>query len=122
MKELIKSTLVIMLVTLASITATAADPVKITSPDKKITVELQTAKGEFGWAVSKDGKMIYSINDIRLSVNGKTLGGKATAKGVKQKSVCETIKPVVPLKFSTIENNYTEDYINLTKDFYLHFN
>lgn len=112
MKELIKSTLVMMLVTLASITATAADPVKITSPDKKITVELQTAKGEFGWAVSKDGKMVYSINDIRLSVNGKTLGGKATAKGVKQKSVCETIKPVVPLKFSIIENNYNEAVVN----------
>lgn len=74
-----------MLATFASLAATAADPVRITSPDKKITVELQTAKGEFGWTVKKEGKEVYSIDDIRLSINGKALGGKAAVKNVKQK-------------------------------------
>ena len=99
---------VLMLVALIPMAATAADQVTITSPGKKITVDLQTAKGKFGWSVSKDGKKVYTIGDIRLGVNGKTLGGNAAVKSVKQKSVSETIKPVVPLKFSTIESNYTE--------------
>ncbi len=85
---------------------------KILSPDKSITVDLRTGKGEFGWTVSKNGKKVYSIKDIRLIVNGKTLAGQAAVKSVKQKSVSETVTPVVPLKFSNIENKYTEAKLN----------
>ena len=85
---------------------------KIFSPDKSIVVDLRTGKGNFGWSVTKNGKKVYTINDIRLIVDGKTLGGGDVVKSVKQKSVSETIKPVVPLKFSTIESKYTEAVMN----------
>ncbi|MBQ4039000.1 MAG: glycoside hydrolase family 97 protein, partial [Bacteroidaceae bacterium] len=85
---------------------------KIFSPDKSIVVDLRTGKGNFGWSVTKNGKKVYTINDIRLIVDGKTLAGDAAVKSVKQKSVSETIKPVVPLKFSTIESKYTEAVLN----------
>ena len=85
---------------------------KIFSPDKSIVVDLRTGKGNFGWSVTKNGKKVYTINDIRLIVDGKTLAGGDAVKSVKQKSVSETIKPVVPLKFSTIESKYTEAVMN----------
>ncbi|MBR4994806.1 MAG: glycoside hydrolase family 97 protein [Alistipes sp.] len=107
-----KSVWVLLLAIALPTALQAAESVKITSPNNKITVDLQTEKGKFGWTVSKDGKFIYSMEDIWLSMNGKKLGGEAEVKNVKQRVVSQTIKPVVPLKFSTIEDNYTEATIN----------
>lgn len=112
MKTIIKSAWAVLLAFAVTVAAQAAGPVKISSPNNKITVDLKTGKGEFGWTVSKDGKQVYSMEDVWLSINGKKLGGEAAVKNVKTKAVSETIKPVVPLKFSTIESNYTEATVN----------
>ena len=112
MNKFIKRVSAIMLLALIPIALHAEKQVKISSPDKKITVDLTTEKEKFGWTVSRDGVKVYTIEDIRLIVNGKPLAGKAAAKSVKQKSVSETITPIVPLKFSTIENKYTEAVVN----------
>ena len=112
MNKNIKQVWVLMLLLLIPFVARAAENVTISSPNKTVTVDLATEKGKFGWAVSRNGKKVYTVGDIRLSVNGKILAGKAAVKNVKQKSVSETITPVVPLKFSTIESNYTEAVVN----------
>ena len=106
MKIIIRTVWLMALALLVPMAVNADD--KIFSPDKSIVVDLRTGKGNFGWSVTKNGKKVYTINDIRLIVDGKTLAGDAAVKSVKQKSVSETIKPVVPLKFSTIESKYTE--------------
>lgn len=86
----------------------AAKPVTITSPNGEIIVDVQTEKGTLGWVVKKNGKILFTTTDVRLSVGGKTLGAGNAVKSVKQNQVSEIIKPVVPLKFSTIESKYTE--------------
>lgn len=110
MKIIIRTVWLMALALLVPMAANADE--KIFSPDKSIVVDLRTGKGNFGWSVTKNGKKVYTINDIRLIVDGKTLGGGDAVKSVKQKSVSETIKPVVPLKFSTIESKYTEAVLN----------
>lgn len=110
MKIIIRTVWLMALALLVPMAVNADD--KIFSPDKSIVVDLRTGKGNFGWSVTKNGKKVYTINDIRLIVDGKTLAGDAAVKSVKQKSVSETIKPVVPLKFSTIESKYTEAVLN----------
>lgn len=110
MKIIIRTVWLMALALLVPMAVNADD--KIFSPDKSIVVDLRTGKGNFGWSVTKNGKKFYTINDIRLIVDGKTLAGDAAVKSVKQKSVSETIKPVVPLKFSTIESKYTEAVLN----------
>ena len=110
MKIIIRTVWLMALALLVPMAVNADD--KIFSPDKSIVVDLRTGKGSFGWSVTKNGKKVYTINDIRLIVDGKTLAGDAAVKSVKQKSVSETIKPVVPLKFSTIESKYTEAVLN----------
>ena len=112
MNKFIKKLSAIMLLALAPIALQAQKVVKISSPDKKITVDLGTEKGNFGWTVSRDGVKAYTMEDVRMIINGKTYAGDAAVKNVKQKNVSETIKPVVPIKYSTIENNYTEAVIN----------
>ena len=112
MNRFIRKVSAMMLLALIPIAMHAQKVVKVESPDKKITVDLATEKGKFGWTVNRNGAKVYSMEDVRMIINGKTYAGNAAVKNVKQKSVSETIKPVVPLKFSTIENNYTEATIN----------
>lgn len=98
-------TFLLLLVTLS---VGAVQPVKILSPNRAIEVHVQTEKGKFGWTVSKDGQLIYSMQDVWLSMNGKMLGGDAAVKHVKLTAAEETIVPTIPLKQARIKNAYTE--------------
>ena len=90
-------------------------PVVITSPNGQLEVKLNTEKGKFGWTVSRGGRLIYTESNISLTLGSQVLGGSAAAKNVKQKTMSQTIKPVVPLKYSTIQDNYTEATIDFGK-------
>lgn len=95
---------------LAPIGVTAKNTV-IKSPDGHIAVEVNTATGHLGYSVSRDGRALYSINDIVLSAN-KTNYPEGKIKVGKAKHVQSSFKPVVPLKFSTINEDYNEVTIN----------
>ena len=112
MKTSLRKAFFVVALLLLSIGAKAAATSKIKSPNGVLTVELRTGKGQFGWTVKRRGKVVYTMNDISLTVGGQVLGGDAAVKGVKQKSVAQTINPVVPLKFSTIADFYNEATIN----------
>ena len=79
------------------IVADASSPYIIMSPKGVLKVELNTNKGELGWTVSKQGKLVYYESDISLNVNGKILGGTAAPKSVKQRRVSQVINPVAYL-------------------------
>ncbi|MBQ9559156.1 MAG: glycoside hydrolase family 97 protein [Bacteroidaceae bacterium] len=85
-----------------------AKSTRITSPSGQLVVELNTEKGQFGWTVRKNGKLIYTESNISLTIGNQVLGGEAAAKSVKLRTASQTITPVVPLKFSTIQDSYTE--------------
>ena len=82
---------------------------KITSPDGRIAVEVNTSN--LGYTVSRDGKTLYSITDIVLSLKKDNYGGKVKMGRVQH--VKSSFSPVVPLKFSTINEDYNEVTINV---------
>lgn len=84
----------------------------LTSPDGKIAVEVKTDKGQLGYTVKKDGRAVYSIEGIALKVGAQTLPVGAPKVG-KPRRVQQSFKPVVPLKFSTINEDYNETAINV---------
>lgn len=91
---------------LAAMPARAND--KITSPDGSITVDLRTGQAGLGWTVSRHGHVVYTETAVALKVGDKTLGATAKPKRVSQTSVDQTVKPVVPLKCSSIRDNYRQ--------------
>lgn len=91
--------------------AFCAEPVIISSPDGQLTVSINTTDGLF-WTVKRANKVVYTESGISVNVGGKLLGGTAKPKSIKQKQVVQTIKPVVPLKFSEITDQYTEATLN----------
>ena len=82
MNKFIRKVSAIMLFALIPVAVQAQKVVKISSPDKKITVDLSTEKGKFGWTVNRDGAKVYTMEDVRMIINGKTYAGDAAVKNV----------------------------------------
>ena len=91
---------------------TAEADTKITSPNGQITVSLRTGAEGLGWTVSQAGKKVYTESDVSVRIGETVLGSTNKAKGIKQRSAQETIRPVVPLKFAEINYSYNEATIN----------
>lgn len=92
-------------------TAMAGNETKITSPNGQIAVELRTEADGLSWTVSRDGKAVYSEDNITVNVGGKVLGN-TKVKSIRQRTASETIRPVVPLKFAEISYSYNEATLN----------
>lgn len=107
MKHTLSKTIVALFLGVAVATPTWASD-KITSPDGTITVDLQTGKAGLGWTVSRHGQQVYTERAVSLTVGGKTLGATAKPRRVSTTTVDQTIKPVVPLKASTIRDTYKQ--------------
>ena len=97
---------------LATFSVSAQKVNTITSPDGKIAVEVKTSTGHLGYTVSRDGKALYSINDIALSLK-KMNFPTGTIKVGKTFHVRNSFKPAVPLKFSTINEDYNQANISI---------
>lgn len=92
---------------LFSCIAMAGNETRITSPNGQIAVELRTDADGLSWTVSRGGKAVYSEANVTVNVGGKVLGN-TKVKSISQRTASETIRPVVPLKFSEISYSYNE--------------
>lgn len=92
---------------LFSCIAMAGNETRITSPNGQIAVELRTDADGLSWTVSRGGKAVYSEDNVTVNVGGKVLGN-TKVKSIRQRTASETIRPVVPLKFSEISYSYNE--------------
>ncbi|MWB95486.1 glycoside hydrolase family 97 protein [Flavobacterium sp. GA093] len=78
--------------------------------------ELLSPNGEIKVSVALEDKIYYSIkigndelaakNHLALHLKGESLGLNPKFSGSKTDKINEIIKPVVPLKFSSVSNNY----------------
>lgn len=107
-----KTLLMMSAVLLQAMTALAA-PVKGTSPNGKISVSVDADKNDISYTVYDGATKIYTVNGLSLTVNGKNLT-KGGIKRTSTRTVSQTIKPAVPLKFSTINSKYNELTLNLS--------
>lgn len=93
--------------------------------------ELLSPNGEIKVSVALEDKIYYSINiqneelaaknHLALTLKNETLGLNPKITGSKTGKVKEEIKPVVPLKFSTVSNNYNYLVLNFKGDYAVEF-
>ena len=104
-----------MLLTLALATTTLAQAkdVKVASPNGKIQAVITDNGGSLSYSALLDGKKIFTQTGLQMTLSTKTLGKNAKISGVKTRKVSNVIKPIVPLKQSTIKNNYTEATLSM---------
>ncbi|MBQ9286188.1 MAG: glycoside hydrolase family 97 catalytic domain-containing protein [Bacteroidaceae bacterium] len=107
-----KTSRILLALTLSLFAFSAKAASKITSPDGHISVEVNTTTGHLGYTVSRDGRVVYSFRDIALSLN-KTSFPVGKIKVGKTVHVKNSFKPAVPLKFSTVNEDYKEATISI---------
>lgn len=93
--------------------------------------ELLSPNGEIKVSVALEDKIYYSINiqneeiaaknHLALILKNETLGLNPKVTGSKTGKVKEEIKPVVPLKFSTVSNQYNYLVLNFKGDYAVEF-
>ena len=88
----------------------------LSSPDGSIVVELNN-DGSLGYTVKKDGQVVYSLSNISIVVGKETIpsakAAKKTFKLGRVQHVKRSFQPVVPLKFSTIDEDFNEATVNV---------
>ena len=85
---------------------------RLTSPNGKITVELNAAKGNISYQVWRDNRLVYTMDSISMKVGSQTVP-TVTPKIGKMTTVNQTVCPAVPLKFSTINNRYNQVVLSM---------
>ena len=93
--------------------------------------ELLSPNGAIKASIALEDKIYYSVNfnneelasnnHLALILKNETLGLNPKVTGSKTGKVKEEIKPIVPLKFSSVSNNYNYLVLNFTGDYAVEF-
>jgi len=93
--------------------------------------ELQSPKGEIKVSLSISDKIYYTIsynndvllekNHLSLNLGNETLGLNPKLSGQKANKVNEVLTPVVPLKYSSVKNQYNSLLLTFKGDYSVEF-
>lgn len=98
----------------------AAKTLDLMSPDKKLKVVLNISDKIY-YSVVCDDEILLKDCYLQLQLQNEVLGQAPKLSGEKRSSINTTLKPVVPLKFSTVEDNYNGLRLNFKGDYAVEF-
>lgn len=84
---------------------------EISSPNGKLKVEIELSDKIYYTIVYEDAELL-SQNSLQLNLRNIKLGEYPKLASQKKSEIKQILKPIVPLKFSTIENEYNELKLN----------
>ena len=84
----------------------------MSSPNKRIEVTVH-AGDRITYDVAVDAKPVLQNCALSIDVDGKTLGAGASVATAKERSVDDTVTPVVRQKFATIPERFNELRLDL---------
>lgn len=109
----------ILMVT-ASLCGFAQKVVTAESPDGQTSVSV-TLSDRIYYDVISHNETLLKQSVIGMQLRDKTLGANPVLKKKSVRSVKETVKPLFPLKFSQVENNYTLLTLNMKGGYAVEF-
>lgn len=108
-------------VALATCMTLQAKVVKVASPNGRITVSISDSGGALSYSAALGSKTLFTQHTLQVKLATKTLGEKAKIAGVKTQKVNSLIKPVVPIKQSTINDRYTDALLTMRGNYKVEF-
>lgn len=114
-------TLVLGLIAMTGV-ASSAGSYTVVSPDKLITVKVETGKTLI-WSVSRQGETLVAPSAIGLDIEGAKVqpGINPKVKKTTRRSVDASLTPVVPTKFSDVRDRYNELVLKMAGDYSVEF-
>ena len=103
---LMKRIVLLVLMMAASLEGFAQKVISAQSPDGQTAVKVTLADRIY-YDVVSHGEVLLQQSVIGLQLRDKALGDKPALRKKSIKAVKETVSPLLPLKFSQVENNYT---------------
>ncbi len=116
-----KITFVLGLIAATSV-ASYAGSYTVVSPDKLITVNVETGK-TLTWSVSRNGETLVAPSAIGLDIEGAKVqpGVNPKVKKASRRSVDQMLTAEVPTKFSNVRDNYNELTLKMAGDYSVEF-
>lgn len=108
-------------VALATCMTLQAKVVKVASPNGRITVSISDSGGALSYSAALGSKTLFTQHTLQVKLATKTLGEKAKIADVKTQKVNNIIKPVVPIKQSTINDRYTDALLTMRGNYKVEF-
>lgn len=90
------------------------------SPDGEIKVKL-IISDKIYYTVSYNNDVLLDNNYLQLKLKEETLGQNPKLSGQKQAKVSEELTPIIPLKFSTVKNEYNLLTLNFKGNYSVEF-
>ena len=97
-----------------------AKVIELSSPNGKLNLSLQISD-KIAYSIKVQDKVLLDNCLLQLQLRDQTLGEKPKIVSQKRKTITETIKPVVPLKYSSINNQYNQLIINFKGNYAVEF-
>ena len=105
---------------LLALNVQAQKNIELFSPDGNIKLALNISD-EISYTISCEDVILLENNRLQLELNNEVLGEHPHLQGQKKWNVKEMLNPVVPLKFSTIENEYSQLLLDFKGGYSLEF-
>nr|WP_245532202.1 glycoside hydrolase family 97 protein [Dysgonomonas gadei] len=94
--------------------------IDLKSPKNQIRISIDIGD-KICYSVFADNELLLENNTMQLNLNGISLGEKPQLKNEKRKTVSNELKPVVPLKFSTVTDHYNELILEFKDNYSIEF-
>ncbi|MCG2613478.1 glycoside hydrolase family 97 protein [Terrimonas sp. NA20] len=95
-------------------------PIDLLSPDGKLKVSVELSD-QIYYSVSAENEPLFTKNHLALNLKTGTLGANAKLLSAKKSSGEETIKPAVPLKFSSVKSVYNDLLLKFKGNYSIEF-
>ncbi|MEY8707337.1 glycoside hydrolase family 97 protein [Bacteroides faecichinchillae] len=98
----------------------AQKSVELLSPNGDLKVSIRLADKIY-YDLSCNNDILLKDNSLQLQLKNQTLGEQPKLSGQKRTSVKETLTPVVPLKYSSVNNEYNQLLLNFKGNYSVEF-
>ena len=103
-----------------SLSAQAQKNLELVSPNGDIKVSVRLADKIY-YDVSCNNEVLLKDNSLQLKLKNQTLGEQPKLAGQKRASIKEELTPIVPLKYSSVNNEYNQLLLNLKGNYSVEF-
>lgn len=115
-----KKTFLLLALSLILTSLQAQKPLELTSPNKDIKVTI-TISDRIYYSISYNNDELLTKNHLALTLTNETLGEKPQLSGQKRNKIDEVLTPVVPLKYSSVKNQYNSLILNFKGNYAVEF-
>ena len=103
-----------------SLSAQAQKKLELVSPNGDLKVSVRLADKIY-YDVSCNNEVLLKDNSLQLKLKNQTLGEQPKLAGQKRASIKEELTPIVPLKYSSVNNEYNQLLLNLKGNYSVEF-